>query len=439
MNITELKKDDLMVQVQMDFTKEDYADKKKKLLNKFRREVDIKGFRKGMAPASLIEKIHGGEALVEAINILISENLNKYIEENKLTIIGEPLPVEDENKNTFENNQEFDFTFDIALAPKFDIALTAEDKIPVYSIAINDAEKEEYKKTIYKQFAKLDNCEEVKDGDFVIADLVQGERKSESTYISTTVLSEEGKALFIGKKAGDEMDIDVTAIFPNEADRAAMLRIKKEELAEVEAVWHLTVKEVKTYVDAQPGEELYNQMFGPDKVKTDEEFDAAIVERMTSEFKNESDYRFMLDAREYIINKANIALPEDFLKRWLYSVNEGKFTMEEIEKDFPLFIKDFKWQTVANKIMADNNLKITEEAVKEQARRLAQYQFAMYGMQNVPEEHLENFSQMILKDEKQSRRLIEKAEETIVLDFVRNTVTLENKEVSAEELRNMNN
>jgi trigger factor len=147
----------------------------------------------------------------------------------------------------------------------------------------------------------------------------------------------------------------------------------------------------------------------------------------------------MLDAREYIINKANIALPEDFLKRWLYSVNEGKFTMEEIEKDFPLFIKDFKWQTVANKIMADNNLKITEEAVKEQARRLAQYQFAMYGMQNVPEEHLENFSQMILKDEKQSRRLIEKAEETIVLDFVRNTVTLENKEVSAEELRNMNN
>ncbi len=439
MEIKELNNDGLTIRVSFHFAKEDYSEERKKVLNRFRRNADIKGFRKGMAPASLIEKIHGGEALVEAINILISENLNKYIEENKLTIIGEPLPVEDENKNTFENNQEFDFTFDIALAPKFDIALTAEDKIPVYSIAINDAEKEEYKKTIYKQFAKLDNCEEVKDGDFVIADLVQGERKSESTYISTTVLTEEGKALFIGKKAGDEMDIDVTAIFPNEADRAAMLRIKKEELAEVEPVWHLTVKEVKTYVDAQPGEELYNQMFGPDKVKTDEEFDAAIVERMTSEFKNESDYRFMLDAREYIINKANIALPEDFLKRWLYSVNEGKFTMEEIEKDFPLFIKDFKWQTVANKIMADNNLKITEEAVKEQARRLAQYQFAMYGMQNVPEEHLENFSQMILKDEKQSRRLIEKAEETIVLDFVRNTVTLENKEVSAEELRNMNN
>jgi trigger factor len=327
MEIKELNNDGLTIRVSFHFAKEDYSEERKKVLNRFRRNADIKGFRKGMAPASLIEKIHGGEALVEAINILISENLNKYIEENKLTIIGEPLPVEDENKNTFENNQEFDFTFDIALAPKFDIALTAEDKIPVYSIAINDAEKEEYKKTIYKQFAKLDNCEEVKDGDFVIADLVQGERKSESTYISTTVLTEEGKALFIGKKAGDEMDIDVTAIFPNEADRAAMLRIKKEELAEVEPVWHLTVKEVKTYVDAQPGEELYNQMFGPDKVKTDEEFDAAIVERMTSEFKNESDYRFMLDAREYIINKANIALPEDFLKRWLYSVNEGKFTM----------------------------------------------------------------------------------------------------------------
>ena len=182
MEIKELNNDGLTIRVSFHFAKEDYSEERKKVLNRFRRNADIKGFRKGMAPASLIEKIHGGEALVEAINILISENLNKYIEENKLTIIGEPLPVEDENKNTFENNQEFDFTFDIALAPKFDIALTAEDKIPVYSIAINDAEKEEYKKTIYKQFAKLDNCEEVKDGDFVIADLVQGERKSESTY-----------------------------------------------------------------------------------------------------------------------------------------------------------------------------------------------------------------------------------------------------------------
>ena len=439
MEIKELNNDGLTIRVSFHFEKEDYSDERKKILNRVRRNADIKGFRKGMAPMSLIEKAHGGEALVEAINTLISQNLNNYIEENKLTIIGEPLPVEDQQNNTFENNQAFDFTFDIALAPKFDISLSAEDKIPVYSIAINDNEKEEYKKSIYKQFAKLENCEEVKDGDFVIADLIQGERKSESTYISTTVLTQEGKDIFIGKKAGDQMDVDVNAIFPNEADRAAMLRIKKEELAEIQPVWNVTIKEVKTYVDAQPGEELYNQMFGPDKVKTEEEFDAQIVERMTSEFKQESDYRFMLDAREYLINKANITLPEDFLKRWLLSVNEGKFTMEEIEKDFPLFIKDFKWQTVANKIMADNELKITQEAVKEQARRLAMYQFAMYGMQNVPEEHLEQFSQMILNDEKQSSRLIEKAEETIVLDFLRGVVTLENKEVSAEELRKMNN
>lgn len=440
MDIKELKNDGLTIELSFRFVKEDYAENKKKILNRFRRNADIRGFRKGMAPMGMIERIYGSQALVESVNTLISDNLNKYIEDNRLSVIGEPLPLEREGseKNDFEKDGEFDFSFEIGLAPKFEISVTAEDRLPYYTVAVNDAEKEEYKKNIYKQYAKLEKCEEAIEEGFIVADLVQGEKKVENTYIALNVLGDEAKALFKGKKAGDEMDVDVNANFPNEADRAAMLRIKKEELASFGPVWHLVVKETKRYVDAVPGQELYDALFGAGKVTTEEEFDKAIAERMGEEFKQESEYRFMLDVREYLIDKADIKVSEDFLKRWLYSVNEGKFTKEDIEKDFPLFLKDFKWQTVEGRIMSDNKLSVTDEDLKAEATRLARYQFAMYGMANIPDEHLSGYADMIMKDEKQSRRIVEKANENAVLEFVRKTATIENHGISAEEMRKKN-
>lgn len=439
MEVKELVNDGLTTRLSFHFVKEDYADNRKKILNRFRRNAEIRGFRKGMAPMALIERLYGGQAMVETINELISSNLNNYIEEHKLNVIGEPLPVEDaEGKNDFEGGEEFDFTFDIALAPKFELSLSAEDKIPYYNVTVSDAEKEEYKKNLYKQYARLENCDEVKDGDFVVADMVQGDRKVDASYIAMNVLHDEAKALFMGKKPGDELDVDIVKTFPNEADRAAMLRVKKDELASLEPVWHLTVKEVKNYVDAVPGKDLYDTLFGPDKVHDEAEFDKAVTERMTEEFRQESDYRFMLDAREYLLNKADIKVSEDFLKRWLYQVNEGKFSKEDIDKDFPAFIKDFKWQTVEGRIMADNKLEVTKEDLNAEAVKLARYQFAMYGLSNVPEEHLKGYAANILADEKQGRRIAEKAQENVVLDFVRRTVTIENKEISSADLRKMN-
>lgn len=439
MEVKELVNDGLTIRLSFHFVKEDYADNRKKILNRFRRNAEIRGFRKGMAPMALIERLYGGQAMVETINELISSNLNNYIEEHKLNVIGEPLPVEDaEGKNDFEGGEEFDFTFDIALAPKFELSLSAEDKIPYYNVTVSDAEKEEYKKNLYKQYARLENCDEVKDGDFVVADMVQGDRKVDASYIAMNVLHDEAKALFMGKKPGDELDVDIVKTFPNEADRAAMLRVKKDELASLEPVWHLTVKEVKNYVDAVPGKDLYDTLFGPDKVHDEAEFDKAVTERMTEEFRQESDYRFMLDAREYLLNKADIKVSEDFLKRWLYQVNEGKFSKEDIDKDFPAFIKDFKWQTVEGRIMADNKLEVTKEDLNAEAVKLARYQFAMYGLSNVPEDHLKGYAANILADEKQGRRIAEKAQENVVLDFVRRTVTIENKEISSADLRKMN-
>ncbi len=440
MNIQEIKKDDLMIQVSMNFAKEDYADKVKKELNKFRREADIKGFRRGMAPISLIEKLHGQSALVESINSLVSETLNNYIQSNNLSVLGEPLPNEEkESKNEWKVGENFEFIFDIALAPKVEFTLTAEDKIPYHEVSLTAKEKKEYKENILKQYAKLENCEVAKEEDFIVGDFVQGENRVEASYVSLKSIKDEAaKGLFLGKKAGDSFQINVVEVFPNEADRAAMLKVKKEELEGINPIWDFTVKEVKNYVDAVPGEELYTQLFGADTVKSEEEFDAKLAERMSEEFQQESDYRFMLDAREYLMNKTDIKLPEEFLKRWLFVSNEGKFSMEEIEKDFQLFLKDFRWQTISQYIRKEQKLEITKEAVMDQARKLAQYQFAMYGLPNVPAEHLDAFAQNLLKDEKQGRRIYEKVEDDVVIAYVRSVITLDSKKTSIDKLRKMN-
>lgn len=439
MNIKELKKDDLLIQVEMNFGKEDYADKKKKMLNKFRREADIKGFRKGMAPMTLVEKMHGHSALVDAVNELISENLNKYIQDNKLAIIGEPLPNEEkESKNDWIGGENFEFVFDIALAPKVDVKLSSEDKITYNEVTTTEKDKAQYKSNILKQYAKLEDCDAVKDEDFMVADFIQGETKIEKVYVSMKTVKDEDKAMFLGKKVGDAMEIDVVKLFPNEADRAAMLKVKKEELDNYAPVWQFIIKEVKNYVDAVPGEELYTMLFGKDVVKTEEEFNAKLEERMNQEYKQESDYRFMLDTREYLLKKADIKIAEDFMKRYLFTANEGKFKMEEIEKEFPLFLKDFCWQTISQQIVKDQKLEIKKEDLEAQARKMAAYQFAMYGINNVPEEHLNKYAENILNSEKDARRVYEKVEEDLVLNYVRGVVTIEKKKISIDKLRKMN-
>ena len=267
---------------------------------------------------------------------MISEGINNHIAENQLNILGEPLPNEAKQKEiNWESDETYEFVFDIALSPKVEFTLDSNDKIVSYNVAVSKDAVNAYKSNMLKQFGKLENIEAVKDEEsFIVADLEQGENKVEGTYVTLRQMAEESKAQFVGKKVGESFDVNVNETFVNETDRAALLKVKKEELASMDPMWKFTIVEVKNYVDAVPGQELYDMLFGKDTVKTEEEFDAKLAERMAAEYAEETDYRFILDAREYIINKANIALPEDFMKRWLFAANQGKFTMEQIEQEY---------------------------------------------------------------------------------------------------------
>ena len=438
MKIEQVKVDDLTLQLNLNIEKADVADKVKKALNDYRRKAELKGFRKGMAPMSLIQKMHGTQALVESVNDMISESLHNYIVENKLNILGEPLPNDEKQQAIdWENAESYDFVFDIALAPELNFTLSNEDKIVSYEVEVSDESRKSYKSNLLKQYGKLENTDEIHEEDFIIADLEQEGMKIEGTYITLRTI--EDKGLFLGKKAGESFEIDVNKTFTNETDRAAMLKVKKEELADLNPMFTVTIKEVKTFVEAEQNQDLYDRLFGEGEVKSEAEFDAKVEERIKQEYQNESAYRFMLDAREYLLNKTNIQLPEEFLKRWLYVINDGKFTMEEIEKDFQLFLKDFRWQYIRQYIMKEQKMEVKREDVMAVAKKIAAMQFAMYGLNNVPEEQLETYANSLISNEKEGRRIYEKTEEDMVLNYVKSVVTLENKSISIDDLQKLNN
>lgn len=441
MKVDKIKVDDLTFQLNVNIEKADCAEKVKKALNDYRRKADIKGFRKGMAPMSMIQKMYGTSALADSVNILISEALHNYVTENKLNILGEPIPNEEKQKSIdWEKDEAYEFVFDIALAPEVNLALSADDKIVSYDVEVSDESVKTYKSNMLKQFGKLENTEEIHEEDFIVADLEQGETKIEGTYITLkTIENEDDKKNFLGKKPGDSFEVDVNKTFTNETDRAALLKVKKEELATVEPVWKVTIKEIKTFVEAEQNQDLYDRMFGKDVVKDEAGFDAKIAERIKLEYEQESAYRFMLDAREYLLNKTNIQLPEEFLKKWLYTINEGKFTMEEIEKDFQLFLKDFRWQLIRQYIVKEQKMEIKREDLLAAAKRVAKMQFAMYGLNDVPEEQLDNYANTILSNEKEGRRIYEKTEEDMVLGYVKGVVSLEKKSISIDDLQKLNN
>ena len=440
MKVEQVKINDLTYQLNVNIEKAEAQEKKKKALNEYRKKVEIRGFRKGMAPMSLVEKMHGIQALVETVNQMISEAITSHITENKLNILGEPLPNEEKQKEIdWENAENYEFVFDIALAPKVEFTLSKDDKIVSYNVVVSEEAKKAYKSNMLKQFGKLENTDSVKEEDFIIADLEQGENKVEGTYITLRQMAEEAKGQFLGKKPGESFEVNVHETFVNETDRAALLKVKKEELASVEPMWKVTVKEVKTFVEAEQTQEIYDRMFGEGVVTDEAGFEAKVAERIALEYKQESDFRFVLDAREYLLNKTNIELPEEFMKRWLFTINEGKFTMEDIEKDFALFCKDFRWQMISQYIMREQKMEITREEVLAAAKQIAKYQFAMYGLNDVPEEQLNHYAESILANEKEGRRIVEKTEQDKVIGYVKSVVTLEEKEISIEDLQAMNN
>ncbi len=437
MNIVKNQIDELNIQLTVTVAHDDYAEAEKKELQRCKRTAEFKGFRKGMVPMSLIERVYGERVLGEVVNKVLSDAINNFVKENNIKMVGEALPSEDQPEIEWKSGNDFTFKFDIATTSEVNFELSKDDKVKVYEIKVSAEAKKEMKDNLLRQFGSLTDAEQAGEDDFVIVDFAQEGKTVEGSYVGVKNVEGEAKSKFLGAKVGDQFDVNVNEAFTNESDRAYMLKVKKEELASLAPEFHVTVKEVKTFAPAEENQETYDKIFGENQVHNADEFDKAVTARLEENYKQESDYKLSKDLREYLVKKADIKLPEEFLKRWLFNINDGKFSKEEIEKEAPAFFEDFRWQMVRGYIMQKFDLKIEEKDVHEAAQAYVAYQYASYGMGNVPEAILKDSVARVLQDENTSRRIVENVEATKVIEAVKGAVTLKAEKVSVEDFRTL--
>ena len=437
MNIIKNQPDALNYQVTVEIAAADYAEPLRKRLNDYRRKADIKGFRKGMAPMPMIKRFYGEQALYDCVNGLLGEQLDKFIADEKIRVVGEPLPSEDQPQLSWAEGSDFTFKFDIAQTPEINFDVNKDDKIVYYDINVTADQKKATREQMLQSVGSLQEGKVSAENDYLVVDMANEGHKAEGVYVSIAQVAEEARGAFIGKKAGEKFKIDVNAAFTNETDRAAMLKVDKAQLAKLDPMFEITVVNVKTYVPGESNQESWDKLFGKGAVTTEEQFEEKVVERIKAGHEQDANFRFGADVRKYFVEKAGVELPEAFLKRWLIYVNEGKFTAEQVEKEFPGFIEDFKWQLVRGYIMQKFNLKVSREDVLNAAKNYVAYQYAMYGMAGMPQNLIDSAAENMLQDKNQYNRLEEQCEDNAAIARVRDEVTLTHKKISQDKFREL--
>lgn len=447
MNIVKENINDLTAVLKVNITKDDYTEKVENVIKDYRKKARIDGFRPGKIPTGLIKKMYGKGILVEEVNKLISESLTNYIRDEKLNLLGEPLPSENQKTADFDNETEFEFLFDVAIAPEVEIKLSKKDKVPYYSIKVDDKLLESHTDNYTRKFGEFKDVEETTDIEMLTGNFIQLNEegniledgiKADDVRITIEYIKDADiKTAFAGKKVGDKINLDVRKAYPSDSEIASMLKIDKEKAKEISGDFQFEIVKVQRFEKAEINQELYDKAFGKDVIKSDEEFKAKVTEEIKSNFVKETDYRFMIDAKQKFVEKINPELPTEFLKRWLTIVNEGKFTAEQIEEEYPKFEDDLKWQLIKDQIIRDNEIKVEESEVLDAAKEVTAAQFAQYGLANMPDEQLEQYAQEILKKDDERRKLYEKKFEDKVVDFIKDLVKLDTKEVTTEEFQKL--
>ena len=441
MKVSHSNIDNLNAVVSIDIEKADYADKVKKSLRSYGERANIPGFRRGHVPFGMLVKMFGKSVKAEEINRLVSESLYNYISDNKLNILGEPMTAEDQTID-LDNDDNFVFKFDIALAPEINVNVDKNINVPYYTITVSDdmvAKQDEMFRQRQGKQITVDAVSEERDlvkGSMI--ELENGTAKEGGIVVESTILSpayiKAEKEKFNNVKVGDKVVFNPAAACEDSVgELASMLNIDREVAADVKSVFEMTVTEITHLQPAEHDQEFFDGIFGKDNVKSEEEYTAKVREMIASQLAPESDYRFGIDARKAIeASVGEFELPASFLKRWLVATNE-KYTDENIDEEYTKMEADLKWHLIKETIAKNMEIKVVDEDLKALAISVTRQQFAQYGMSNVPDELLENYSQEMLKSKESRAQLIDRATEAKIQNAIKNAVTLDAKEISTEE------
>lgn len=426
----------------------DYKENVEKALKNYRKKANVPGFRPGMVPMGMIKRQFGTTVKVDEINKLLGEQIYKYVQENKIKMLGEPMPSDKQVPADMEADAPYTFMFDIAVAPDFNVGLTDKDTIDYYTIAVDDEIINQQVDMFASRAGHYDKVEEYQAKDMLKGDIREldenGNTKEGGITVEGAVLMpeyikvEDQKKLFDGAKVGDIITFNPKKAYPeSDVEISSLLKVKKEDVAGLTADFSYQVTEISRYVKAEVNQELFDQVYGKDAVKDEKEFREKIAEGLKAQFAMDSDFKFIQDVRKYLEDKVGaLTYPDALLKRIMLNNNKDK-GQEYVDKNYDQSIKELTWHLIKEQLVAANDVKIEEADIKETAKEAARAQFAQYGMNNIPEEYIENYAADMLKKKEYADSFVDRSIDRKLTGILKNVVRLNGKTATLDEFNKM--
>lgn len=434
MNITREQREQGTSLLKVVVDEKDYGESVDKQLRELKRKANIPGFRPGMVPMGIVKKMYGKGVMAEQSYRTASNAVFEYLQKEKIDYLGDVIPSDEQGDFDFDNSKEFEFMFEIGEAPKIELELTpAKDKLTYNNIKVDKKMHDDYRSNYLRRYGRLVDVDKVEKDEALSVTLDNGDLRIEDAYLGLISMSDEERAAFVGKQVGYKTEVDINELYKKPEQRAAVLQVKAEELEGINPKFELEITKIRRFADPELNDEFFKMAFPTGNVTSEAELDKFIDEDIARELKRETDYLFTIQLRNYVIEKAALAMPAEFLKRWLYVINEGKFTREDIEKDFDQFLQMFTWNYLQKHFIEEGKLTVTAEEAMEEAKVFAQAQFAQYGMPSAPAEMLENFAKQIMDNKEQQSKVYEKLYEVKVVDYLKSKIKVTEKAVSADD------
>lgn len=426
----------------------DYKENVEKTLKNYRKKANVPGFRPGMVPMGMIKRQFGTTAKVDEINKLLGEQIYKYVKDNNIQMLGEPLPSDKQEPVDMEKDAPYTFMFDIAVAPEFKAELTGDDTIDYYTITVDDKIIDQQIDVFASRAGHYDKVEDYQANDMLKGDIREldenGNTKEGGITVEGAVLMpeyikvEDQKKLFDGAKLGDIITFNPKKAYPeSDIEVSSLLKMKKEEVADLTADFSYQITEISRYVKAEVNQELFDQVYGKDVIKDEKDFREKIAEGLKAQFAVDSDFKFIQDVRKYLVDKVGaLTYPDALLKRIMLNNNKDKGE-EYVEKNYEQSIKELTWHLIKEQLVKANGIKIEDADIEETAKEAAKAQFAQYGMNNIPEEYIENYAKDMLKKREYIDSFVDRSIDRKLTEILKNVVKLENKTVTLEEFNKM--
>jgi len=432
MEITRENIDELNAVIKVDIKKDDYNPKVEKILKDYRKTANIPGFRKGHVPMGMVKKQYGQAVLVDEVNKILQESLNNYITEEKLEILGNPLPKEQESFDWQQDD--YSFEFELGLSPKFDVDLKTKEAITQYQIVADEEMIDNQIKTIQKQYGKLVSKEEVEEGDVVAGTFKNEEEGIENT---TTLPLEKLKGKrnlnkFVGSKVGDTISLKTKSLFEDDHDLIEFLKVEHDKAHDLDVEVIFEITEVNQQELAELDQELFDKLFGEGNVKTVTELKEKIKEDAENQFKQQSDQQLLNDVTERLIENTNFSLPAEFLQKWIQVSGEKQLTAEEAKEEYEKSEKGLRFQLIEGKLVQDNDLQVQFDEIKEITRDRIKMQMAQFGQMDPSEKDLDDITARVLSNQDEVKKLSEQVMNQKLLEFYKENINLDKKEMTYE-------